>query len=426
MMHAEQAEKTILGLMLLESRAIRDAEQLDAGDFYFDSHREIVSVLRAMHEQGLRVDTVTTVAELGRRKRLDAVGGAGYIRDLTDGIPRGYGLHSYVRLVREKAALRRVVALCELATARAVAGEASDEILHDMQSTALTYQAAGAQVRPTHIAECILPAWEEIKREMEFAGEVLGIPTGIPDVDRCTTGWRDGELTYLGAPPGSGKTSFLLQCMFHAAKAGFGVGCISLEMRADKLIRRLAVMQSGLHAGTFRDPRTMRMTDHAHAKSSIFALADLPIWIADHSGLKPAQIASLARQMHANGAQVIFVDFVQIIHEDGRDRREAINRVSASLRDTCKGLNIPFVVASQLARGDKDVNRRPTKADLRESGNLEQDAHNVLLLYRPKDRSTGDWTGEDEIIIDKQREGVTGIVPVVFDTRSVSFKGRQA
>ena len=131
--------------------------------------------------------------------------------------------------------------------------------------------------------------------------------------------------------------------------------------------------------------------------------------------------------MHRDGARIIFVDFVQIIHEDGRDRREAINRVSASLRDTCKALNIPFVVASQLARRDADPNRRPTIQDLRESGNLEQDAHNVLLLYRPKDKSTGGWTGEDEIIIDKQREGVTGVVRgVSYDEHSLTVQASAA
>lgn len=132
----------------------------------------------------------------------------------------------------------------------------------------------------------------------------------------------------------------------------------------------------------------------------------------------------MSRSPDRDGARIIFVDFVQIIHEDGKERREAINRVSASLRDTCEALNIPFVVGSQLARRDADPNRRPTIQDLRESGNLEQDAHNVLLLFRPKDKATGEWTGEDEIIIDKQREGVTGVVYVTYDEHSLTYKPR--
>lgn len=156
--------------------------------------------------------------------------------------------------------------------------------------------------------------------------------------------------------------------MYAAATAGVGVGCISLEMRATQLLRRLAVRHSGLDPHKFRDPRRMSAEEFRQTEQALFDLGELPITITDQSGLRPGQIAAQARQMHQRGAGIIFVDFVQIIHEEGKDRREAINRVSASLRDTCKSLNVPFVVASQLARRDADENRRPTMQDLRESG----------------------------------------------------------
>ena len=420
------AEKAILGSMLVEQEAIGAAAGLEVSDLYLDSHRTLLGVIRMMHEQGTPVDLVTVGAELERRKLTDAVGGFIYVASLSDGLPRRLNVGPYVRIVREKSALRSIISLCEVVKARANEGEDSATILHDLQGIALEQQAAAVHVRPSPIKELVLPTWEAMKHQRQFSGEVIGIPTGIEELDRCTTGWRDGELTYAGALPGRGKTSFLLQAMYSAATNGFGVGCISLEMRATQLMRRLAILGSGLHAQKFRDVRIMNASEFELARKSLFDLAELPISICDQSGLKPAQISSLARQMHANGAKVIFIDFVQIIHEDGKDRREAINRVSAALRDTCKHLNIPFIVASQLARRDADPNRRPTIQDLRESGNLEQDAHNVLLMFRPKDKSTGDWTGEDEIIIDKQREGVTGVVQVRYDEKSLSYIGRQA
>ncbi len=282
-----------------------------------------------------------------------------------------------------------------------------------------------ATVRPQSIAEFVVPTMEEMIAQRNHSGAVLGVASGIESLDKVTTGFRGGELTYVGALPGRGKTSFMLQAMYNAAISGTGVGCISLEMRGGQLVRRLGVLHSKMHAQRFRDPRCMSTVEWDAAKRAVYAIGDLPIQVCDQSGLRPAQITSLARQMHANGAQAIFVDFVQIIHEDGRDRREAINRVSASLRDTCKALEIPFIVASQLARRDADPNRRPTIQDMRESGNLEQDAHNVLLLYRPKDKSTSEWSGQDEIIIDKQREGVTGSVNVLYDDRALIFRQRQ-
>jgi replicative DNA helicase len=422
-LYADQAEKTILGAMMLEDSAFIEADTLEPSDMYLDSHRKLFTVMRTMRAAGEAVDTVTVLAELDRRKEKDSVGGHGYVSDLTSGIPRKLNILSYVKVVKEKAALRSVISLCNVAIARAEEGEPSFNILGDLQTGALAYQAASDELKACHISEFVVPTWNEITAQMASTSKVLGIPTGIPDLDESTSGWRDGELTFVGAKPGMGKTSYMLQCMLNAARIGYPVGCISLEMRSNQLMKRLAIMSSGIHAGRWRDPRDILMEDRPRAKSSMFALGELPIWISDRSGLNPRQISALARKMHANGARIIFIDFIQIIEEDGRDRREAINRVSAAIRDTCKALGIPFVVLSQLSRGDKDSSRKPTKEDLRESGNLEQDAHNVQLLWREKSED-GMWSGNDLIIIDKAREGETGPINVQYDQKSLTYIGR--
>jgi replicative DNA helicase len=424
-MHDAQMEKTVLGAMLLNSEAFAVGRELEPSDFYLDSNRRIFGRMLAMHAAGTAVDSSTLTSELKRTVELETVGGIGYVMDLTDGLPFKFNPASYVKILRKHATTRKIINLCSLMQSRAEGGDDPEAILAELSAGALQSQMASTDVRPVHIREYIVPSLQEMQRQRDSPrGVVLGISSGIPDLDLCTTGWRDGELTYVGALPGRGKTSFMLQAMYAAAVAGIGVGCISLEMQAAQLVRRLTIIHSRLPAQSLRDTRNLTPEHYAHAKKSMLALGDLPISITDVSGLNPAQIASQARQMHKDGARIIFVDFVQIIREDGKERREAINRVSASLRDTCKALNIPFVVASQLARRDADPNRRPTIQDLRESGNLEQDAHNVLLLYRPKDKATGDWTGEDEIIIDKQREGVTGVVRVTYDEHSLTYKPR--
>ena len=200
-------------------------------------------------------------------------------------------------------------------------------------------------------------------------------------------------------------------------------------------MRRLATIQTGLHPSRFRNAGTMEDSDWRHTVrqfQGVGGVGDLPIEIFDRSGLRVREIAAVARRMHASGCKIIFIDFVQAIRQEGRDAREAINDISAVLRDTCKALQIPFVVASQLARRDANPNRRPTMQDLRESGNLEQDAHNVLLLYRPQaSRNDKDgqelppeWSGRDEIIVAKQREGLTGSLEVVFEEESLTFQPR--
>ena len=422
MTEIQGVEVALLGMMLSYPDAIDKAASLPVGDLYLDSHRRIFTVIQQMHAKDEQATIVTLLAELNRLKLTEAVGGAGYICDLTNDAYKSADIGQYIRLIKKAAARRQILALASLIAARAEGGDDPEEIYADLQTSALRAQAAGVNVRPQPIAELVVPTWEHMKEQMEHTGEVLGVPTGITALDEATTGWREGELTYLGAYPGRGKTSFMLQAMHHAASYGFGVGCISLEMRAQQLMRRLATIESKMPAYKFRDPRLMNPAEQQHARRSVMALGDLPISICDEAGLNPAKISSLARQMHAAGAKVIFVDFVQIINEDGRDRREAINRVSAALRDTSKSLGIPFVVASQLARRS-DMDSPPKMSDLRESGNLEQDAHNVLMLHRAKDKAS-EWSGEDLILIEKQREGMTGAIPVLYDSNSLTFKPR--
>ena len=252
-------------------------------------------------------------------------------------------------------------------------------------------------------------------------GTLLGVPTGLVDLDEVMQGWQPGELTYFGGLPGRGKTSFFVQSMLYAAEHGHAVGCISLEMRSTALMRRLAVLRSAIRPAAVRDPKKLTTPERVQLEQALSSLGELPIQICDSSGLSPGTITSLAHNMHRNGAKAIFVDFVQIIREDGRDRREAIDRVSAALRDAAKSMGVPFIVASQLARkGDQE--REPKLQDLKESGSLEQDAHNVLFIHRPQ--SDNDWTGDDRIIIAKQREGVIGDIPVRFDEKTLAFTSR--
>jgi replicative DNA helicase len=296
-------------------------------------------------------------------------------------------------------------------------------------------QATVCDLRPTPICELIVPFLSDLREQRESPNTLRGISTGIPELDEITSGWRDGELTYVGALPGRGKTAFMTQIMLAAAIGGTKCGYISLEMTRQQILSRLATIFTGLPPTRFRDAGTMDDTEWKHTRQQCQGqngMGDLPIEIYDRDGLRVGEVAAVARRMVANGCKLILIDFVQKIRQEGRDARESINKISALLAETCKALNVPFVVASQLARRDANPNRRPTMQDLRESGNLEQDAHNVMLLYRPQESSsdTGgqelppDWTLRDEIIIAKQREGLVGWVDVTFYESSLTFGPR--
>lgn len=423
MMHDEYLEKNALAGFMTNPKSLQYADGFEVSDFFTDHHRIIFTAIRKLIEQGMEVDWASVSQEIDRRKVSDSPSRA-YLMDICELIPNRYDVRPSLDRLKELSQLRSIYTLASSAMQRAENGDLAEDILYDLQSSALKQQSESSQLRIMTAPEMALESLDSLRnRWNRHPDEMPGISTGIDALDEATSGWRDGELTYVGAMPGRGKTSFMVQCMYSALEAGVGVGCVSLEMRRGQLWDRLTILKSELDAYKFRDPRVMNTSEREHTKRSVISLGDLPYQCIDQSGLRPSQITTAARRMHSAGARIIFVDFVQIIQEDGKDRREAINRVSAALRDTCKALNIPFVVLSQLARRDSNPNRRPTIQDLRESGNLEQDAHNVFLLYRPKDES-GAWTGIDEIIIDKQREGLTGSIPVSYESKTLTYKRR--
>ena len=436
MLFSRRAEEAVVGGMLQGSAAIDAAVSLEPADFALDTCRRIFTAIRRLYAEGSGTDELAVGEELKRSREYDTVGGHVGVASVTYDLPRNFDVREQVKIVREKAQLRRVVNLCDGIVARAQEGEESRALLNDMQTAALEQQSSDSELRPAPIAELVPGFVEGLREHRESPQGLRGISTGISDLDDITTGWREGELTYVGALPGRGKTAFMTQMMYEAAKARRKAGFISLEMTQRQILSRLATIYTGLHPSRFRDASTMSESEWQLARDRCLrqgGIGDLPVEIFDRAGLQAHEVAAVARRMHANGCGIIFIDFIQRVRQEGRDARESINRISSILTETCRALQIPFVVASQLARRDANPNRRPTMQDLRESGNLEQDAHNVLLLYRPQEsrkdvegqEGPPEWTGRDELIVAKQREGLVGWADVRFDEKSLTFQPRR-
>lgn len=432
-----ETEKALLGVMVLDIVATDMAlETLQRNDFALDSYRRIFVAIGRMRTASMPVDEVALTQELKRSGDFDSVGGLGTLGSLTEGIWRVKDISGYLQILKEKSRIRSIVRLCDSVSGRAVSGEDSIALLSELQTAATSAQTGIADLRPTPISELVLPFYESLKDRRDNPGLLRGISTGIQPLDEITSGWIDGELTYVGALPGRGKTAFMVQMMYEAAIAGEMVGFISLEMSSRQILSRLATIHTGIHPSKFRDASSMTTAQWDHIRKqcqgALGGIGDLSVSIYDRAGLRVGEVAAVARRMKAEGCRAIFVDFVQKIRPEKRDPRESINHTSAVLADTCKSLDIPFIVASQLARRDANPNRRPTMQDLRESGNLEQDAHNVVLLYRPQEAGKDadgqelppDWTGHDEIIVAKQREGLTGWADVTFHEGSLTFRAR--
>ncbi|AXC12746.1 Replicative DNA helicase (DnaB) [Acidisarcina polymorpha] len=423
-LHLEYEERAILGHALnFEVKQPEFFEGATDDLFFTDGNRRILRAMVRLNGRGASIDLTAVQTELIQSDELSSAGGATYISDLTTGTVRTYDVRQHLETLRAMAAKRALAASLERALARVYGNETADDVIASIEHDVAEVQS-GCGVEVLSLKDLIQPELDAIARERQTKKAVLGIPTGIASLDEVTTGWRS-EFSLVGAYPGRGKTSFIVQAARAAAQAGFPVLILSLEMRKGELLRRLMSLESRLRPRKFREPREMNTSEFNHVVECAGALAELPIYVCDQDSLNPRQITATARLwIRKAGVKIVFVDFIQIVSETGRDARDVMNKVSAALRSLSKSAGIPVVAASQLSRANsRNLNERPTLFHLKETGNLEQDAHNVFLLHRPVD-DRQDFTGADEIIIAKQRHGVTGPINVFYNSERLIFEER--
>jgi replicative DNA helicase len=415
-----EAERSILGAVLLDSRALNEAaEYLRPEDFSLDSHRRIYSRMLDLTESARPVDLVLLVEELDRHRELVAVGDHAYVSSLLDGVPDRPSISHYVRIVKEKAQLRGLISTAQTTIARALDGEKPTEIAGGLLQAVLDVEAQ-AQMNHALTGRDFMP---EVLRDLELeaqSGGVVGLPTGLDTLDTLTGGLRKGELVVLGALPGAGKTAFACQIIAANAEAGNGVGVFSLEMSRWDLGRRLLSTVTTVSASKIRHPCYIKKEEWPALVSGAAEIADWPVWFDDSGSISIAELLARARLFITRmKAKLIVVDYLQLVRMDARDIRERVGKVADALRQLAKAERIPVVLLSQLRR-PQNVNDAPTMIDLKESGDIEAHAHVVLLLHVPV-AADGKPMGEDTVIVAKNRNGAKGPVPVTFNPHKLRF-----
>ncbi len=420
--HNVDAERSVLGAILLENTAINRAQEiLKDSDFYRDPHRRIFKVMGALSERATAIDPVTVKEELTRSGELDAVGGPAYIASLLDGVPHSSNVEHYAKIVKEKAILRALIdAGGRIVTTAYEATQEVDEILD--QSERLVFQITQDQMRAGFvplrtIADQSLKTIERLSEHREL---VTGLPTGFPTLNEMTSGLQPSDLVVLAARPGMGKTSFALNIAQHAATAsGKRVGVFSLEMSREQLFLRLLTGQARVDAHRLRTGRLGR--DEWQRLTQAFGeLAAVPIWIDDTAGTGVLEMRAKSRRLKMEqGLDLLVIDYLQLMRSRGRfeNRNQEITEISRSLKELAKELQIPIMALSQLSRApeQRGGDRRPQLSDLRESGAIEQDADLVMFIYREEIyKPTEENRGKAQIIIAKQRNGPIGNIDLAF------------
>jgi replicative DNA helicase len=437
--HNEEAEKALLGALLIEPQRIPEiAEIVDRGDFFSARHNFVHEALLTLTERNVAVDVVSVGEALAASGRFQDVGGRAYLVELSSSVTSAAHARHHARIVAETATLRRLIA-----EASEILGEAYDtrpdgdnvKKLVD-QAEHRVYRVAGA--RDKGAAEPIARAIEETFHRIDSSSHrsgLTGLATGFYELDDLLCGLNAGDLLVLAARPSMGKTALALNMIDHAAlhpPDWLGrpptILFYSLEMGQQSIVQRMLCARARVD---FHKLRTGRIPDGDYARLAEAAgeLSTSQIFIDDSPGLTVMSLRGRARRLQAKqgGLDLIVVDYLQLMSPPrAESRQQEVSQISRALKDLARELQVPVLALSQLSRAvELRDDKKPQLSDLRESGSIEQDADVVLLLYRPEYyEPTEENRGLAEIVCAKQRNGPTGIVRLQFAAPVMRFENR--
>jgi replicative DNA helicase len=422
-----EAERSVLGAILLDPKAYDEAAALGltAGDMSLDSHRRIYSAMQAIAESGRPIDIVTLPEELATRRQLEAVGDYGYISGLLDGVPDRPSIRHYVRIVREKSAQRKLVHACNATMGAISTGCSSQEAIDRLGEKILQIQTGSDEAPAQRVVSFSDQVYNEWDKLANGCGDLIGLTTSLDCFDLATTGIRKGEVWLESGRTGDGKTALALQIAAANCRKEIPVGMFSIEMSKDDLLQRLWSHEGGIPFQCIRYPRGLEPEMRKRIQRAMGDVGQWPLFVVEDSSLSIQKLLAKARLLiRQEKVQLLIVDYLQLISAPARDEKERLTKISNALRALAKDTGVPIVAISQLTRPkDGNPNARPNKFHLKESGSLENDAHVIILTYRPVD-DYGNPTGEDELIVAKQRHGPVSNERVYFDSKTLTFYQR--
>lgn len=450
--HSIEAERGVLGCCLIDpARALPECEaQLPARAFYDLRHQEIYDLLMEMHGAGKAVDLLTVQAALTDRGRLEALGGLDYLVSLPEATPSAINLPTYTEIVREKCAQRRLITACSQVIEKVYDPEQTEPAAKLLEEAERLIGGI-EQIRAEETLLDAKAACRKLSEVFDSYVRGVGIPgglkTGLAYYDRMLGGFFPREYAVLAGRPGTGKTSLALNIIDHLCRIkGIPCALFSLEMTATDVMLRWCHQVARVNLQQFRTGY-LEDRDFPKLTNTGIDMMKMPLWLDDRSGMTIHEIRSKARRLvREHGVKFIVIDYLQLIKSgDPRlNREQQVAEISAEILAMVKELSVPALVLAQLNRQSEASDRAshgPKLSDLRESGSVEQDAHNVTILwnYSPKEgtpeaerleewetrfntgSSWSDKIGWVRARVCKNRSGPTGDCDLVFQRAHMNF-----
>lgn len=444
------AEKAVLGSMILDAAAIDSVRAIVTKQHFFNSrHQLIFEALCELHEKRTVIDFTTVIDELRRRRVLEEVGGPPYILSLEQHVFSTANASHHAHIIRQKHQLRELIRITDDIKQEAFTErDGASELINRAQQLIFKLSEDGADRDFRDIGSLTLETVDEIDRRCSASHEVHGVATGYAQLDEWTGGFQKSDLLILAARPSMGKTAFGLNIALNVG-AGLrnrrlgaaepqGVGIFSLEMSAAQINQRLLSTIAEVPMHLMRSGK-MNASDRQKLHHCAKQLFSMPIFIDDTPGIGIMEMRAKARRLAVTcpNLSLLIIDYLQLMRGSDRpeNRQQEIAEITRSLKGLARELQVPILALSQLSRlieQRKGKNAKPMLSDLRESGAIEQDADVVMFIHRERSYDRRDAENEEkskarittekaELIIGKQRNGPVGTIDLVFFNETATF-----
>ena len=431
-----EAEQALLGSIIIKPEAFDKVGGLiKPEDFYLTEHQHIYSAIVKMFMQSKVIDAVTLVNALVEQGDRDEAGGIQYISLLTQSVPSASNVSDYAKIVKDNATLRKLIEVCdEVNTSAYEAAAPVREIIDAAEQKIFNISHNNTTKDFRHIRDIMQNVYQELELKCENKGTTSGQKTGFSALDRMLVQMGAGDLVIVGARPGMGKTSFALNIGTNAAKASGKAVCIfSLEMSGEQLVTRVLASEALVDSYSLRSGQ-LKPEDWDNIAGVITTLSGCEIYVDDTSAITATDMKAKLRRIPNLG--MVIIDYIGLMQStiNTDNRAVAVGEISRNLKIMAKDFDIPIICCAQLNRGTESrpgAGKKPTLADLRDSGSIEQDADIVLFLYRDEyykdisgtdDEAAAESANTAEVIVAKNRHGSVGNVKMGWIGQFTKFR----